>query len=55
MGGLLSSVVVQNHCRGLRPGYGHPLRNSRAVQATITDQQPFFPTCYGAQFNANQA
>lgn len=46
----LSSVVVQNHCRDLRPGYGHPPRNLKAARLAITSQQPCFPTCYGPEF-----
>ena len=48
--GLLSSVVQQNHCRDLRPGYGHPLRDRETARVAITCRQRLFPTCYGSEF-----
>ena len=53
MAGLLSSVVVRNHCRDLRPGYGHPLRDLRAARVAITSKQRFLPRCYGTELTSN--
>jgi hypothetical protein len=43
-------VVVQNHCRDLRPGYDHLLRYLGAAQAIIASAPAPFQRCYGIQF-----
>jgi len=41
---------MQNHCRDLRPGYDHLLRNLTAAQAVIASQSTSFRRCYGKEF-----
>jgi transposase InsO family protein len=45
-------VVVQNHCRDLRPGYDRPLRYLKAAQAIIASKSTTFRRCYGPEFVA---
>jgi putative transposase len=46
--------LLQNHCRDLRPGYDHLLRNLKVAQAVIASQSPTFRRCYGAEFTAKK-
>jgi putative transposase len=41
---------VQNHCRGLRPGYDNLLRYMRAAQAIIAFWSTSFRRCYGPEY-----
>ena len=43
---------VQNHCRDLRAGYDHLLRNLGAAQAIIASPFDLFRRCYGPEFIA---
>jgi putative transposase len=42
--------LLQNHCRDLRPGYDHLLRNLKAAQAVIASQSATFRRCYGPEY-----
>jgi putative transposase len=44
--------LLQNHCRDLRPGYDHLLRNLKAAQAVIASQSATFRRCYGSSYIA---
>jgi putative transposase len=49
---LLQCGLLQNHCRGLRPGYGHLLRYLRDAQTIIVSQSALFQRCYGTEFTS---
>ena len=40
---------VQSHCRDLRPGYDHLLRNVKAAQVIIASKSTPFRRCYGPE------
>lgn len=42
--------MLQNHCRDLKPGYDHLLRNLKAAQAVIASQSATFRRCYGPEY-----
>lgn len=44
--GLPCGVVVQNHCRDLRPGFDRPLRYLRAARAIKASKSTTFQRCY---------
>jgi putative transposase len=44
--------LLQNHCRDLRPGYDHLLRNLKAAQAVMASQSATFRRCYGTAFTS---